>query len=544
MPIVDILRRNAAQYGDDDALVELNYDAEARKKESELELVQSAHRFRFRNVLTWKQFDDISNRFANYLMDHGIGKDDKVAILLMNCIEWLPAYFGILKTGAWAVPLNYRIPAEEIQYSLEKSEASILLFGEDTIDRVTSIKDNLTGIREFLYTGSNKPSFAKDFAASIQDYDATDPMVPLTDDDFAAIYFSSGTTGLPKAILHKHQSLSSSCITEQKHHGQTKDDIFLCIPPLYHTGAKMHWFGSFLVGGKAILLRGSKAEWILRAASEEKCSIVWMTVPWVQDVLTLLEDPNFDRSKYDFSHWRMLHIGAQPVPPSLVHRWLKIFPNHQYDTNYGLSESIGPGCVHLGVENTHKVGAIGVPGYGWKTKIVDEDGNEVPQGTVGELCVQGPGLMTCYYHDEKATAETLKDGWLYTGDIAQMDEDGFIYLVDRKKNVIIMGGENLYPVQIEDYIMKHPAVKAVGVIGGYHERLGEIPVAIIELKDGFSCTEDEMNEFCKGLPRYKRPRKIIFAPVPHNPTGKIEKPKLKALYGGERLVALQNEIGK
>ena len=542
MPIVDILRRNAAQYGDDDALVELNYDAEARKKESELELVQSAHRFRFRNVLTWKQFDDISNRFANYLMDHGIGKDDKVAILLMNCIEWLPAYFGILKTGAWAVPLNYRIPAEEIQYSLEKSEASILLFGEDTIDRVTSIKDNLTGIREFLYTGSNKPSFAKDFAASIQDYDATDPMVPLTDDDFAAIYFSSGTTGLPKAILHKHQSLSSSCITEQKHHGQTKDDIFLCIPPLYHTGAKMHWFGSFLVGGKAILLRGSKAEWILRAASEEKCSIVWMTVPWVQDVLTLLEDPNFDRSKYDFSHWRMLHIGAQPVPPSLVHRWLKIFPNHQYDTNYGLSESIGPGCVHLGVENTHKVGAIGVPG--WKTKIVDEDGNEVPQGTVGELCVQGPGLMTCYYHDEKATAETLKDGWLYTGDIAQMDEDGFIYLVDRKKNVIIMGGENLYPVQIEDYIMKHPAVKAVGVIGGYHERLGEIPVAIIELKDGFSCTEDEMNEFCKGLPRYKRPRKIIFAPVPHNPTGKIEKPKLKALYGGERLVALQNEIGK
>lgn len=544
MPIVDILRRNAAQFGSDDALVELNYDVEARKKESELELVESAHRYSYRNVLTWKQFDDTANRFANYLMDHGIGKDDKVAILLMNCIEWLPAYFGILKTGAWVVPLNYRIPAEEIQYSLEKSEASILLFGEDTTDRVASIKDNLTGIREFLYIGSNKPAFAKDFAMSILDYPATDPMIPLTDNDFAAIYFSSGTTGLPKAILHKHQSLSASCVTEQKHHGQTKDDIFLCIPPLYHTGAKMHWFGSFLVGGKAILLRGSKAEWILRAASEEKCSIVWMTVPWVQDVLTLLENPDFDRSKYDFSHWRMLHIGAQPVPPSLVHRWLKIFPHHQYDTNYGLSESIGPGCVHLGVENTHKVGAIGVPGYGWKVKIVDEDGNEVPQGSVGELCVQGPGLMTCYYHDEKATAETLKDGWLFTGDIAQMDEDGFIYLVDRKKNVIIMGGENLYPVQIEDFIMKHPAVKAVGVIGGYHERLGEIPVAIIELKDGFTCTEEEMNEFCKGLPRYKRPRKIIFAPVPHNPTGKIEKTKLKALYGGERLVALQNEISK
>ena len=544
MPIVDILRQNAALYPNDDALVELNYDAEAKKSWSELELVEPAHSYGFRRVLTWKQFDNIANQFANYLMSIGIKKDDKVAILMMNCIEWLPAYFGVLKTGAWVVPLNYRIPAEEIQYSLEKSEASVLLFGEDTLERVESIHENLKGIRQFLYIGGNKPAFAKDFAASIRDFDTTDPMVPLTDDDFAAIYFSSGTTGLPKAILHKHQSLSSACITEQKHHGQTKDDVFLCIPPLYHTGAKMHWFGSFLVGGKAILLRGSKAEWILRAASEEKCTIVWMTVPWVQDVLCLLEDPNFDQSKFDFSHWRMLHIGAQPVPPSLVHRWLKIFPHHQYDTNYGLSESTGPGCVHLGVENTHKVGAIGVPGYNWKVKIVDEDGKEVKQGSVGELCVQGPGLMTCYYHDEEATKETLKDGWLFTGDIAMMDEDGFIYLVDRKKNVIIMGGENIYPVQIEDFIMKHPAVKAVGVIGVYHERLGEIPAAIIELKDGCTCTEDEINEFCKGLPRYKRPRKVIFAPVPHNPTGKIEKPKLRAMYGGDRVVAIQNGINQ
>ena len=542
MPIVDILRKNAALYGADDALVELNYDAEENKAWSEMELIESAHHFGARRVLTWKEFDDTANRFANYLLSIGIKKDDKVAILLMNCLEWLPAYFGILKTGAWAVPLNYRIPAEEIQYSLEKSEASVLLFGEDTLERVEKIRGNLSGIRDYLYTGANRPDFAKDFSETIAPFSTDDPNIPLTDDDFAAIYFSSGTTGLPKAILHKHRSLSSSAITEQKHHGQTKDDVFLCIPPLYHTGAKMHWFGSFLVGGKAILLRSSKAKWILRAASEEKCSIVWLTVPWTQDVLCLLEDPNFDRSAYDFSHWRMLHIGAQPVPPSLVQRWLKQFPNHQYDTNYGLSESIGPGCVHLGVENTRKVGAIGVPGYGWKVKIVDEDGNEVPQGSVGELCVQGPGLMTCYYHDEKATAETLKDGWLYTGDVAKMDDEGFIYLVDRKKNVIIMGGENIYPVQIEDYIMKHPAVKAVGVIGVYHERLGEIPAAIIELKDGATCTEEEMNEFCMGLPRYKRPKKIIFAPVPHNPTGKIEKPKLKKLYGGEQLVAMQNEI--
>ena len=542
MPITDILRQNVRLYGNDDAIIELNYEAQENKAWSELELVQSANKYSYRSVITWREFDNMANRFANYLISLGIKKGDKVAILLMNCLEWLPAYFGILKTGAWAVPLNYRIPAEEIKYSLEKSEASVLLFGESSIERINSIKDSLTDIRQFVFTGSNKPGYAVDFASTISAFPADDPNIPITDDDFAAIYFSSGTTGLPKAILHKHQSLMCACTTEQNHHGQTKDDIFLCIPPLYHTGAKMHWFGSFLVGGKAVLLRGSKAEWILRAASDEKVSIVWLTVPWTQDVLCLLEENKIDISKYDFSNWRMLHIGAQPVPPSLISRWFKQFPNHQYDTNYGLSESIGPGCVHLGVENTHKVGAIGVPGYNWQVKIIDENGNEVSQGEAGELCVKGPGVMTCYYHDEEATNASIKDGWLLTGDVAMMDEDGFIYLVDRKKDVIIMGGENIYPVQIESFIMKHPAVKSVGVIGSFHPRLGEIPIAIIELKDGMSCTEEEMDEFCQGLPRFKRPKKYIFAPVPHNPTGKIEKPKLREMYGGVRLVAMQNEI--
>ena len=542
MPITDILRQNVRLYGNDDAIIELNYEAEEQKSWSELELVQSAAKYSYRSVITWREFDNMANRFANYLISLGVKKGDKVAILLMNCLEWLPAYFGILKTGAWAVPLNYRIPAEEIKYSLEKSEASVLLYGESSIERIDSIKDSLTGIKQFVFTGSNKPSFAVDFASAISAFPADDPEIPLCDDDFAAIYFSSGTTGLPKAILHKHRSLMCACITEQNHHGQTKDDIFLCIPPLYHTGAKMHWFGSFLVGGKAVLLRGSKAEWILRAASDEKVSIVWLTVPWTQDVLCLLEENKIDISKYDFSNWRMLHIGAQPVPPSLISRWFKQFPHHQYDTNYGLSESIGPGCVHLGVENTHKVGAIGIPGYGWQVKIIDENGNEVLQGEAGELCVKGPGVMTCYYHDEEATNASIRDGWLLTGDVAMMDDDGFIYLVDRKKDVIIMGGENIYPVQIEAFIMKHPAVKSVGVIGSFHPRLGEIPIAIVELKDGAECTEEEMDAFCQGLPRFKRPKKFIFAPVPHNPTGKIEKPKLREMYGGVRLVAMQNEI--
>ena len=235
-----------------------------------------------------------------------------------------------------------------------------------------------------------------------------------------------------------------------------------------------------------------------------------------------------------------MHIGAQPVPPSLIRHWMRYFPEHKYDTNYGLSESTGPGCVHLGLENIHKVGAIGVPGFGWKCKIVDENDQIVKQGDVGELCVKGPGVMRCYYHNPKATEEVLKDGWLHTGDMAMQDEDGFIFLVDRKKDVIISGGENLYPVQIEDFLSAHPKIHDVAVIGLPDHRLGEIAAAIIQVKAGMECTEDEIRRFCMDLPRYKRPRKIIFADVPRNPTGKIEKPKLREKYCGVRLVEAQN----
>ena len=330
-------------------------------------------------------------------------------------------------------------------------------------------------------------------------------------------------------------------MVEQNHHGQTRDDVFLCIPPLYHTGAKMHWMGSFLVGGKAVLLKGTSPEAILDAASREQCTIVWLLVPWAQDILSALDRGDIKLENYKLDQWRLMHIGAQPVPQSLIHRWLEYFPDHKYDTNYGLSESIGPGCVHLGMENVHKVGAIGVPGYGWEVKIVNENAETVAQGDVGELCVKGPGVMTCYYNDPKATSEVLRGDWLFTGDMARQDEDGFIWLVDRKKDVIISGGENIYPVQIEDFLISHPKVKDVAVIGLPDPRQGEIAAAIIQVEDGMECSEEEINTFCLKLARYKRPRKLIFAPVPRNATGKIEKPKLRATYGVTGLVDAQNK---
>ena len=542
MPITEILEKNAKEYGKDVCLVEINPDLQEKKRVTwrDYELIESNPMCQYRREITWHVFNEKANRFANLLISRGIKKGDKVAILLMNCLEWLPIYFGILKAGALAVPLNFRYAADEIKYCVELAEVDVLVFGPEFIGRVEEIVDEIDEKRILFYVGGDCPTFAEDYDKLAANCPSYSPDIKLTDDDYAAIYFSSGTTGFPKAILHKHRSLMHAAKVEQKHHGQTKDDVFLCIPPLYHTGAKMHWLGSFLVGGKAVLLKGVTPKTILETVSNEQCTIVWLLVPWAQDILLAIEKGDVKLEDYKLDQWRLMHIGAQPVPQSLIKKWKTIFPHHQYDTNYGLSESIGPGAVHLGVENIDHVGAIGVPGYGWEVKIVDENGVEVKQGDVGELILKGPGVMECYYNDPKATAETLKDGWLYTGDMAEQDSEGFIYLVDRKKDVIISGGENIYPVQIENFLSKHPDIKDVAVIGIADTRLGEISAAIIELKPGSTTTEEDINNFCKELPRYKRPRKIIFADVPRNPTGKIEKPKLRHMYNSENLVDAQN----
>ena len=543
MPITDFLVKNAEKYEDEVCLVEINPDILEKERITwkDYSLVEPERTKNYRKEITWGKFDRRANRIANCLLQNGIKKGDKVAILLMNCIEWLPIYFGILKAGALAVPLNYRYSSDEIKYCLDLADCDALVFGKEFIGRVENICGEIPNVKSLYYVGDGCPSFAIDFEKLWKEYPKTAPDVTLSDEDYAAIYFSSGTTGFPKAILHKHKSLMHSALTEQNHHGQTHEDTFLCIPPLYHTGAKMHWFGSLVVGGKAVLLKGVSPKWIVQTASEERASIVWLLVPWAQDILDAIDAGDIDLDEYHLDQWRLMHIGAQPVPPSLIQRWLKKFPNHSYDTNYGLSESIGPGCVHLGVENVHKVGAIGKAGYGWQTKIVDNEGKEVSRGEVGELAVKGDGVMTCYYKDEKATNAVLHDGWLYTGDMAKEDEDGFIYLVDRKKDVIITGGENLYPVQIEDFLRRHEAIRDVAVIGMPDERLGEIAAAIIELKPEYEgvTTEDDINVFYGGMPRYKRPRKIIFDKVPRNPTGKIEKPKLREIYCVQKLVESQ-----
>ena len=543
MPITDLLERNSKLYGDEIALVEINPEVheEQRVTWKEYELIQPTGTAPYRREITWSVFDEKANRVANLLLGRGVHKGQKVAILLMNCLEWLPIYFGILKTGAVAVPLNFRYTAQEIEYCVKLADVDVLFFGPEFIGRVEDIAGSIGRERLLFFVGDSCPTFAEDYHRAAANCSSVAPKVLIEDEDEGAIYYSSGTTGFPKAILLRHQALLQAARMEAIHHQTTHEDVFLCSPPLYHTGAKRHWFGSLFTGSRAVLLKGNSPQSIFEAVSGEACTIVWLLVPWAQDILAALDRGVLQLPNYHLSQWRLMHIGAQPVPPSLIKHWLRYFPHHKYDTNYGLSESTGPGCVHLGMENIHKVGAIGVPGYGWEVKIVDELDRPVLQGEVGELCIKGPGVMVGYYHDPKATAEVLKDGWLHTGDMARQDEEGFYYLVDRKKDVIISGGENLYPVQIEDFLSAHPKVHDVAVIGLPDKRLGEIAAAIIQVKEGETCTEEEIRYYCTELPRYKRPRKIIFAPVPRNATGKIEKPRLREQYCGVRLVEAQSE---
>lgn len=517
MQLTEILARNARTFGDETALIERIPD------------------YGRRSAITWRDFYHQANAMAHALMDLGVEKGDRVVQLMMNCIEWLPVYFGILRSGAVAVPLNFRFRAGDIEGCAGLCEAKVLVFGEEFIDRIDSVKPSLDQhVRHYIFAGpaEQKPAYAWSYDDILAGVDISEPAVSISPCDAAGIYFTSGTTGAPKGVFLRHRQLEFSCFLENRHHNQVHEDNFLCIPPLYHTGAKMHWFGNFIVGARAVILKGVSPRAILEAVSEENVTIVWLLVPWAHDILVALENDDLRLSDYRLEQWRLMHIGAQPVPPNLIKKWKRYFPDQSYDTNYGLTEATGPGCIHLGLENIHKIGAIGVPGFDWECRVVDDCLKHLPPETPGELIVKGPGVMEGYYKNAQATEQSLCDGWLRTGDIVKQDTDGFLWLIDRRKDVIITGGENIFPVEIENFLMTHDDIFDAAVIGVPDERLGEIVAAVIAPKPDRALTEADITAFCRALPRYQRPRRIIFDDVPRNPTGKIEKPKLRKKYAG------------
>jgi long-chain acyl-CoA synthetase len=511
MNMIDIIAKNARVYPQHTAFVEVRPVT------------------RSRTSISWAQFDNRINRLAGSLIEKGVKKGDKIFIFGRNSINWLETYFAVMATGAWAVPLNFRFDDESIKYCARAASPVAFFMDAEYAPRISNMRAELPTVKNYICIGANKGM--QNMNDLIKTTPAGRPEIALKDDDACALYFTSGTTGEPKPVLHVHKNLMCVALNEATNERWKQTDSLLMLPPFYHL-AIGHLLGCMLAGGRAILLTEKVTPaYIFENISNERISLVFLLVPWALDILHALDRGELKREDYNLTQWRLLYMGAQPIPPSLVQRWWDHFPGMQFDNVYGLSETAGPGTLHLGIGNETKLGAIGKPGLLWDARIVDDRGDDVPRGQVGEIIVKGAGLMQEYYKNPGLTAQTIRNGWLLTGDLGKSDEDGFIYFVDRKKDLVNSGGENIYPVEVEAVILRHPDVHDVAVIGTPDERLGEIVTAVIELEPDKVPNEEEMTAFCEqNMPRYKRPRRFIFGPVPRGSTGKIEKPRLRAKY--------------
>jgi long-chain acyl-CoA synthetase len=515
MTVVDLVARNARMYPEGIAFVEVRPVSKARAE------------------ITWAAFNERMNKIAQVLAGIGVRKGMKAAFLGRNSINWLETFFGIMATGAWAIPLNFRFTDEDIKYCAAIGEPSLFLFDEEFAGRIGAMRNTLPTVTNLICLGSTSRPGIEALEKLMADAPAKPVDVELSDEDECALYFTSGTTGAPKAVLHAHRSLMVASITEATNHGWRSSDRQLMMAPLYHL-AVGHLLGGVITGGTNVLLTELvRPHIVVETLASERCTLVFLLVPWALDILAAFDKGELKPEEYDLGSLRLVHMGAQPIPVSLIKRWKAYFPKTGYDTTYGLSESGGPGVSHVGTENEDKIATVGRPGLIWDVRIVREDETDVSLGEVGELIVKGSGVMKGYYKNPEATAQIIRSGWLHTGDLGKFDGDGFISIVDRKKDLIISGGENIYPVEIEEVIRRHPKVHDVAVIGVPDERLGETVCAVIQPSSGETPTEQEMTLFFEeNLPRYKRPRRTIFAEVPRNATGKLEKPKLRAAYGG------------
>ena len=509
MTLCDTLRRNARVYPDETAFIELTRGKNLRKE------------------ITWRILEERTDRIANILIGAGIRKGDKVLHWMKNSISWFEAYFGILKTGAWAVPINYRFTATDFKYCAEITVPKAVLLEESFGGPVDSIED-MRSIPRFVF-GEAVPKNMQNIEELIPNASNDPPRVELSREDDCSLYFTSGTTGEPKPILHTHRSLEWLGVIGCTNFKISRSDNFVIITPLYHLGAFGWWLGDFLTGARSTILIDFSPKHLFEAISMENATIVFIPVPWTQDILVALDNGELKIEDYDLSSWRVMHMGAQPVASSIVEHWKAYFPKMEYHTCYGSSEA--GFAFHLDAVDGHKIGSIGRPALGWDARIVDVHGNDVLRGETGELIVKGNAVMKEYYKNPKRTAETINDGWVHTGDLAKQDDDAFTYIVGRKKDVIISGGENIYPEEIEEVLQAHSKIEDVGVIGLPDKRLGEIAVAVIQVKPNEEMTVEEFEDYCeRNLPRYKRPKSSFFDDVPRNLAGKIEKVKLREKY--------------
>ncbi len=511
---------NAKKYPNQDFLIERNPEQGNRRS------------------LTWKEFNLEVNRVANYLKDDlEVKKGDFILHLQMNSLEWYITFHAILRVGATAVPLNFRFAGQDILHTALACKPVAFIFDESFLSKIQPIQNDMPTIKNYICIGSNVPKDMLSYEDIINTSSAADVLVDTDDDDPAELMFTSGTTGAPKPVCHSHKTLYEIGICNALTYEEGKETVYIAPQPFYHSGSFFLSFPSYLAGGQIVILNGLKPKWLLDCIVEEKVNNGWITVPTMSDTIEAIKSGDIDIKQYDFSHVTgSIVIGAQPVPPSLLQDMKQIFP-FKTGNIYGITEGGGGGSINLFDEDVLlKYGSIGKPTYNMEARIVDENGHDLPCGQVGELVLKGPRIMTGYYSNPEMTSDTVKDGWLCTGDLVRKDEDGYFYIVDRKKDLIIRGGENIFPVEIETVLFSHPKILDVAIIGYPHKRLVEIAMAIVTLKEGMTMTEQEVIDYCReaGLAKFKWPEKVVFDRVLRNPTGKIDKPKLREKYIGKK----------
>ena len=480
---------------------------------------------------TYREIDQRTNKVANAVRGLGVKKGDRVALLLMNGVEYYESFMALAKIGAVSVPLNWRLVADELTYILKDSGASAIIYGSDFAEVVAEIHDRgaaATDIRHWieLTEGRERDLFATEYEDFITAGSAAEPENDSGDDDDLFIMYTSGTTGLPKGALHTHNTMTWAVITASNTADIRFRDRYSIALPMFHVGALEPVLNSIYLGCTVVFLRQFDPKVMWEITEQEKITIS-LAVPAMLNFMLMV--PDFQN--YDYSNLRWILSGASPVPANLIERYKDIgIEIHQV---YGLTEAGGPATLISPDDAMVKIGSAGKAFFHTSIRVVDEDGNDVAPGVPGEVLVSGAHIMKGYWNNPEATAETIRDGWLYTGDIALQDADGFITIHDRLKDMIISGGENVYPAELENVISSHPGVADVAVIGQPSERWGESPFAVIVRKDENLSAENVL-QFCDHkLARFKQPKGAAFVEeIPRNPTGKPLKRLLREQFPG------------
>jgi len=511
-------------------------------------IIESYPSKNIRRSLTWEQFDDQANKIANYLIkDCGVKKGDIVVHLMMNSMEWYASYIAVLKAGATVTPLNFRFASADIKYAADVTKCKVFMFGEQFNARVEPIMKEMDYCKHFICLGNTIPAGVKSYNEIVEKGNGAAVCVEADDDEMAELMFTSGTTGAPKPVLHTHRTLFFIGIGNALTYNEGYNSVYLAPHPFYHSGTLFLSFPCYIAAGKILMPMETQPEFYLRSIADEKCTGGWNTVPTWSDVINAIKSGQVDVSKYDLSALKHVEIGAQPVPYILLEDSKKIFPNIPIANIYGITEGGGGGLTNCYDEDImRKPGSIGKATVFMEAKIVDTNDNKLPAGKIGELLLKGPRLMKEYAMNPELTAKTIKDGWLYTGDLAYEDEEGFIFFADRSKDLIIRGGENIFPAELEDVLRKHPKIQDVAVLGYPHPRLVEVVMAIIQVKEGQTLVDEEVINFVKekGLAKFKWPEKMVYTTIPRNPAGKIEKPKLRDIYVKPAKEAMEKEFKK